>query len=174
MSNQIIVVYKKNNVQIHKEALSMSLEAIKNTLDIIKREGCKSTVYTPNFEGQIWDSVDVKQINSFGKTLFEQENWVTSDNFVGVRNSDGVTVKELQDYVEEYRVVNCYEDEPVEKRMNYLFKRVDGLAQAIAQEDKTDVSEKMFDVLWNMLDIANKVGIDVNEVCKKRMENKYE
>ncbi|EAO56889.1 Hypothetical protein RBTH_07619 [Bacillus thuringiensis serovar israelensis ATCC 35646] len=85
-----------------------------------------------------------------------------------------MTIEDLQNYVADFKRVNCYEDESVEKRMNHLFKQTDRLADAIAQENKEQVSKDLYYAMWNLMDIANKLGVDINGECKKRMEEKYE
>ncbi|MGF2714288.1 MazG-like family protein [Bacillus cereus] len=174
MKNHIVLTYKKNNLQVHEETVTMSLHATEKTLMTIKREGCRSTIYVPNMEGQLWDSVDVKQVDELGVVEFEKKNWITAGNYITDSIKDKVTVEDLQNYVADFKRVNCYEDESVEKRINHLFKQTDRLADAIAQENKEQISKDLYYAMWNLMDIANKLGIDVNEECKKRMEEKYE
>ncbi|PGF05136.1 MazG-like family protein [Bacillus toyonensis] len=174
MRNHIILTYKKHNTQVHEETVNMSIHATESMLKTIKREGCKGTIYLANIKGQLWDSVDVKQVNEYGAVIFEESNWVTASNYITDSIKDKVTVEDLQNYVADFKRVNCYEDETVEKRVNHLFKQTDRLADAIAQENKEQVSKDLYYAMWNLMDIANKLGIDVNEVCKKRMEEKYE
>lgn len=79
-------------------------------------------------------------------------------------------VKDLQKYVSDFSKEKGFENTTVEERTMYLISEVGELSKSILKGNKIDIGLEMFDVVWNVLDIANKLGIDANEAFHKKME----
>ncbi|PHE64481.1 hypothetical protein COF68_06030 [Bacillus toyonensis] len=52
----------------------------------------------------------------------------------------------------------------------YLISEVGELSKSLLKEDKTDIGLEMFDVVWNLVDLANKLNIDLDQSFKAKME----
>ncbi|WP_255294081.1 MazG nucleotide pyrophosphohydrolase domain-containing protein [Bacillus toyonensis] len=94
--------------------------------------------------------------NNFSKTL--------------VNSSDSLTITDLQKHVEEFSREKGFENTSLEQRTMYLISEVGELSKSLLKEDKTDIGLEMFDVVWNLVDLANKLNIDLDQSFKAKME----
>lgn len=92
---------------------------------------------------------------------------------------------EFQQYVAEFSDKKGFNRNTVETRMLYLMTEIGELSKEILKvsfhpispeikEIKTNIGHEMFDVVWNVFDLATKLDIDLNEAFKQKMEiNKH-
>ncbi|MNB87040.1 MazG nucleotide pyrophosphohydrolase domain protein [compost metagenome] len=83
---------------------------------------------------------------------------------------------EFQQYVSEYSKVKGFEKSTIEQRTLYLMTEVGELAKEVlsvsfhpTDEIKENLGYEMYDVVWNIFDLANKLGIDLDQAFKKKM-----
>ncbi|GAA0402489.1 MazG nucleotide pyrophosphohydrolase domain-containing protein [Paenibacillus motobuensis] len=84
---------------------------------------------------------------------------------------------QFQQYVREYSKEKGFETSGIEQRMLYLMTEVGELSKEVlevsfdpAAEKKENLGFEMYDVVWNIFDLANKLGIDLDQAFKKKME----
>lgn len=90
-------------------------------------------------------------------------------------------ISELQLYVKEFSTAKGFDHNTMETRALYLMTEVGELSKEVIhlhfRKDPDQVKEikerlglEMFDVVWNVMDLANKLGIDLEDAFKKKME----
>jgi len=84
---------------------------------------------------------------------------------------------QFQQYVREYSKEKGFEASSIEQRTLYLMTEVGELSKEVlevsfdpAAEKKENLGFEMYDVVWNIFDLANKLGIDLDQAFKKKME----
>ena len=80
---------------------------------------------------------------------------------------------EFQQYVNEYSKVKGFDTSTIEQRTLYLMTEVGELAKEVLSvsfhpeaEKKENLGFEMYDVVWNIFDLANKLGIDLDKAFK--------
>jgi NTP pyrophosphatase (non-canonical NTP hydrolase) len=92
-----------------------------------------------------------------------------------------VLIAHLQEHVKELSRAQGWPERTPERRALYLVTEVgelvrEVLALADAQDDADAVAAKerlgleMYDVIWNLVDLANIVGIDLESACARKIE----
>lgn len=83
-------------------------------------------------------------------------------------------ISEFQQYVSNFSKEKGFADTTIEKRTMYLMAELGELTEAILKRDddnaKREIGLEMFDVIWNVCDLANKLGIDLEEAFQEKME----
>lgn len=83
-------------------------------------------------------------------------------------------ISEFQQYVSNFSKEKGFADTTIEKRTMYLMAELGELTEAILKRDddniKQEIGLEMFDVIWNVCDLANKLGIDLEEAFQEKME----
>ncbi|MDP4095548.1 pyrophosphatase [Paenibacillus sp. P96] len=84
---------------------------------------------------------------------------------------------EFQQYVREYSKTKGFDESTMEQRTLYLMTEVGELAKEVLSvsfhpdaEKKENLGHEMYDVVWNIFDLANKLGIDLDQAFKQKME----
>jgi NTP pyrophosphatase (non-canonical NTP hydrolase) len=84
---------------------------------------------------------------------------------------------EFQKYVSEFSKVKGFDMSSIEQRTLYLMTEVGELAKEVLTvsfhpdaEQKDNLGYEMYDVVWNIFDLANKLGIDLDKAFKEKME----
>ncbi|MEC2463720.1 MazG nucleotide pyrophosphohydrolase domain-containing protein [Bacillus cereus] len=80
-----------------------------------------------------------------------------------------MTIKDFQKHAKGFSVEKGFENTSIEKRTMFLMSEVGELVDSILKGDKTEIGLEMFDVVWNVFDLANKLDIDVNESFLQKM-----
>lgn len=96
--------------------------------------------------------------------------------------TDKTTVQELQQYVKRVTVERGFDDESVEQKFILLVEEVGELAKAMRHvsgikfadnTSRTELSEEIADVQFLLLNIANKLGVDMVEAFEaKEVKNR--
>ncbi|WP_058303754.1 MazG nucleotide pyrophosphohydrolase domain-containing protein [Gorillibacterium timonense] len=88
-----------------------------------------------------------------------------------------MNTSEFQQYVKEYSKLKGFDTSTIEQRMLYLMTEVGELAKEVLnvsfapEEEKSEnLGFEMYDVVWNIFDLANKLGIDLDQAFKKKLE----
>ncbi|NRG43904.1 MazG-like family protein [Bacillus sp. CRN 9] len=87
-------------------------------------------------------------------------------------------IAELQKNVKEFSKENGFDQSSVEARTLFLMTEVGEVAKEVLslswEEDKDKVKERLglelYDVVWNVCELANKLDIDLEDAFKKKME----
>lgn len=90
-------------------------------------------------------------------------------------------LKEIQKYVKDLCDNNSWNKESLESRIDYLKSEVQEViieieAYQIADSDeergkvRTQMGHEIFDVIWNLAEIANRYGIDLSEASRQKIE----
>ncbi len=94
-------------------------------------------------------------------------------------------ISELQRYVKEFSTAKGFDHNTIETRALYLMTEVGELSKEVihlhfrkdpdqVQEIKERLGLEMFDVVWNVVDLANKLGINLEEAFNQKIEiNKH-
>lgn len=84
---------------------------------------------------------------------------------------------EFQQYVSEFSKLKGFDKSTIEQRMLYLMSEVGELSKEVLTvsfhpdaETKENLGLEMFDVVWNIFDLANKLNIDLEQAFKQKME----
>ncbi|PGF05137.1 MazG nucleotide pyrophosphohydrolase domain-containing protein [Bacillus toyonensis] len=85
-------------------------------------------------------------------------------------NDGELTIKDFQKHVEDFCKEKGFENTSIEMRTMYLMSEVGELVDSILKGDKTEIGLEMFDVVWNVFDLANKLDINVNEAFQNKMD----
>lgn len=96
----------------------------------------------------------------------------------GVFNT--MRLQDLQEYTHHLTRVQGWGDETLETRLNYLKSEIKEaeeeiylIGSATSDEHKEkhveDLGLELFDVLWNVAELANRYGIDLEVAAKKKM-----
>ena len=85
--------------------------------------------------------------------------------------------KEFQQYVSEYSKIKGFDKSTIEQRMLYLMTEVGELAKEVLSvsfhpdmKTKENLGHEMYDVVWNVFDLANKLNIDLEKAFITKME----
>lgn len=88
-----------------------------------------------------------------------------------------MNLTELQKHVAEFSKSRGFDQNSVEMRMLYLTSEVGEVAEEvlkIAEKDKDASKENLgmeiYDVIWNLLELANRLNINVEESAKQKIE----
>ncbi|AJS57957.1 MazG nucleotide pyrophosphohydrolase domain-containing protein [Paenibacillus sp. IHBB 10380] len=88
-----------------------------------------------------------------------------------------MNTSEFQLYVSEFSKVKGFDKSSIEQRMLYLMTEVGELSKEVLTvsfnpdtETKENLGLEMYDVVWNIFDLANKLNIDLDQAFKKKME----
>ncbi|TXK84269.1 pyrophosphatase [Paenibacillus sp. N3.4] len=80
-------------------------------------------------------------------------------------------------YVSEYSKIKGFDSSTIEQRMMYLMTEVGELAKEVLsvsfhpdEESKENLGYEMYDVVWNIFDLANKLNIDLEHAFRSKME----
>ncbi|PEE40838.1 MazG nucleotide pyrophosphohydrolase domain-containing protein [Bacillus pseudomycoides] len=83
-------------------------------------------------------------------------------------------LSEFQQYVANFSKEKGFADTTIEKRTMYLMAELGELTEAVLRRNddniKREIGLEMFDVIWNVCDLANKLGIDLEEAFQEKME----
>lgn len=84
--------------------------------------------------------------------------------------------KQFQAYVEQFSVEHGWYQEPVNTRLCFLMTEVGELTQAVLRwerqpgpDQRQAVGQEIFDVIWNAVDVANRLGMDITECFHDKM-----
>ena len=91
-----------------------------------------------------------------------------------------MNIKELQSYVEEFSNSRGFNNNTIETRTMYLMTEIGELTKEVlkvsfkknnelALETKTSIGLEMFDVFWNLCDLANILDIDLEEAFNEKI-----
>jgi len=78
-------------------------------------------------------------------------------------------VSDFQAYVKNFSEEKGFTGTTKEQRVLYLMSEVGELAEAILSKEKTAIGLEMFDVIWNVTDLANMIGIDLEKAFNEKM-----
>ncbi|WP_459502298.1 MazG nucleotide pyrophosphohydrolase domain-containing protein [Bacillus sp. C1] len=84
-------------------------------------------------------------------------------------------LSEFQRYVANFSREKGFQNTTIEIRTMYLMAELGELTEAIIKQNagkdaKREIGLEMFDVIWNVCDLANRLEIDLEEACKEKME----
>ncbi|EEM70781.1 pyrophosphatase [Bacillus thuringiensis serovar andalousiensis BGSC 4AW1] len=84
-----------------------------------------------------------------------------------------MNIVEFQRYVLNFSKEKGFQDTTIEERAMYTMAELGELAEVILKRDKIQDSKReigleMFDVIWNVCDLANKLEIDLEKALKKK------
>ncbi|MFJ8530962.1 MazG nucleotide pyrophosphohydrolase domain-containing protein [Bacillus sp. NPDC094106] len=84
-------------------------------------------------------------------------------------------LSEFQQYVSNFSKEKGFADTTIEKRTMYLMAELGELTEAILKRNdddniKREIGLEMFDVVWNVCDLANKLEIDLEEAFQEKVE----
>ena len=84
-------------------------------------------------------------------------------------------ISEFQQYVSNFSKEKGFADTTIEERTMYLMAELGELTEAIIERNdnkdaKREIGLEMFDVIWNVCDLANKLEIDLEEAFQEKME----
>ncbi|MNO27704.1 MazG nucleotide pyrophosphohydrolase domain protein [compost metagenome] len=84
---------------------------------------------------------------------------------------------EFQQYVKAFSEIKGFDTSTIEQRMLYLMTEVGELSKEVLSvsfdpdaERKENLGFEMYDVVWNIFDLANKLGIDLEQAFKRKLE----
>lgn len=84
---------------------------------------------------------------------------------------------EFQQYVQDFSKEKGFDTSTIEQRTLYLMTEVGELAKEVLAvsfhpdaDKKANLGYEMYDVVWNVFDLANKLGIDLNQAFKEKKE----
>lgn len=89
-----------------------------------------------------------------------------------MRDINNLTVREYQDLIKELVIKRGFEKETVSEVFTIFIEEVGELAKAIRKHNgqkidiersQRDVSEEVADVFWLLLDLCNRIGIDLGK-----------
>jgi NTP pyrophosphatase (non-canonical NTP hydrolase) len=96
--------------------------------------------------------------------------------FLQERN-DSLKLSELQRHVAEFSRSRGFDQNSVEMRMLYLTSEVGEVAQEVLKivenvdsANKENLGMEIYDVIWNLLELANQLDIDVEEAARNKIE----
>ncbi|EEL50036.1 MazG nucleotide pyrophosphohydrolase domain-containing protein [Bacillus cereus] len=84
-------------------------------------------------------------------------------------------LSEFQQYVSNFSKEKGFADTTLEKRTMYVMAELGELTEAIIKRNdnkdaKREIGLEMFDVIWNVCDLANKLEIDLEEAFQEKIE----
>ncbi|UQZ32674.1 pyrophosphatase [Paenibacillus sp. PK3_47] len=88
-----------------------------------------------------------------------------------------MNTSEFQQYVREFSELKGFDTSTIEQRMLYLMTEVGELSKEVLSvsfhpdaEKKENLGYEMYDVVWNIFDLANKLGIDLDQAFRRKRE----
>ncbi|AKR10316.1 pyrophosphatase [Bacillus cereus] len=86
-----------------------------------------------------------------------------------------MNIVEFQRYVSNFSKKKGFQDTTIEERTIYTIAELGELAEVILKRDtiqdaKREIGLEMFDVIWNVCDLANKLNIDLEKAFKEKMK----
>lgn len=88
-----------------------------------------------------------------------------------------MNTSEFQQYVREFSEIKGFDRSTIEQRMLYLMTEVGELSKEVLSvsfhpdaEKKENLGYEMYDVVWNIFDLANKLNIDLDQAFKQKKE----
>jgi NTP pyrophosphatase (non-canonical NTP hydrolase) len=92
-----------------------------------------------------------------------------------------ITVKELQAHVRELKDAQAWHDTTLEQRLLFLVTEIGEVAEEVLrlsgavndvdrEEARNRLGLELYDVLWNLCDLANLAGIDLEEHIARKAE----
>lgn len=88
-----------------------------------------------------------------------------------------MNTSEFQQYVREFSEIKGFDKSTIEQRMLYLMTEVGELSKEVLsvsfhpdEELKENLGYEMYDVVWNIFDLANKLNIDLNQAFMRKKE----
>lgn len=88
-----------------------------------------------------------------------------------------MNTSEFQQYVREFSRIKGFDTSTIEQRMLYLMTEVGELSKEVLsvsfhpdEEKKENLGYEMYDVVWNIFDLANKLNIDLEQAFKRKKE----
>ncbi|WP_243523291.1 MazG nucleotide pyrophosphohydrolase domain-containing protein [Bacillus pseudomycoides] len=84
-------------------------------------------------------------------------------------------LSEFQQYVANFSEKKGFQNTTIEIRTMYLMAELGELTEAIVKRNegknaKREIGLEMFDVIWNVCDLANKLEIDLEEAFQEKMK----
>lgn len=90
------------------------------------------------------------------------------------QEDDKVKISEFQQYVSNFSKEKGFADTTIEERTMYLMAELGELTEAVLRRNddniKREIGLEMFDVIWNVCDLANKLEINLEEAFQEKME----
>ncbi|UXR28969.1 nucleotide pyrophosphohydrolase [Bacillus phage Nachito] len=81
-----------------------------------------------------------------------------------------MNISEFQKYVAAFSTEKGFHNTTVEQRAMYMVSEVGELTEAIVKKNpKREIGREMFDVIWNVFDLANKLDIDMEKAFEDKM-----
>ncbi|WP_439873659.1 MazG nucleotide pyrophosphohydrolase domain-containing protein [Bacillus mycoides] len=85
-----------------------------------------------------------------------------------------MNISEFQRYVASFSKEKGFQHTTIEERTMYAMAELGELAEVILKRDKIQDSKReigleMFDVIWNVCDLANKLEIDLEKAFEEKM-----
>ncbi|PEB79743.1 MazG nucleotide pyrophosphohydrolase domain-containing protein [Bacillus nitratireducens] len=85
-----------------------------------------------------------------------------------------MNISEFQQYVSSFSKEKGFQDTTIEERTMYTMAELGELAEVILkrgkiQDSKREIGLEMFDVIWNVCDLANKLEIDLEKAFEEKM-----
>ncbi|PER51868.1 pyrophosphatase [Bacillus thuringiensis] len=85
-----------------------------------------------------------------------------------------MNIGEFQRYVSNFSKEKGFQDTTIEERIMYAMTELGELAEVILKRDKMQDAKKeigleIFDVIWNVCDLANKLNIDLEKAFEEKM-----
>ena len=85
-----------------------------------------------------------------------------------------MNIVEFQRYVSNFSKEKGFQDTTIEERIMYAMTELGELAEVILKRDKMQDAKKeigleIFDVIWNVCDLANKLNIDLEKAFEEKM-----
>lgn len=88
-----------------------------------------------------------------------------------------MNTSEFQQYVREFSEIKGFDRSTIEQRMLYLMTEVGELSKEVLSvsfhpdaEKQENLGYEMYDVVWNIFDLANKLNIDLDQAFKQKKE----
>ncbi|MED2873263.1 MazG nucleotide pyrophosphohydrolase domain-containing protein [Bacillus thuringiensis] len=86
-----------------------------------------------------------------------------------------MNIVEFQRYVSNFSKEKGFQDTTIEEHTIYTMAELGELAEVILKRDtiqdaKREIGLEMFDVIWNVCDLANKLNIDLEKAFKEKMK----
>ncbi|OFC76289.1 MULTISPECIES: MazG nucleotide pyrophosphohydrolase domain-containing protein [Bacillus] len=86
-----------------------------------------------------------------------------------------MNIVEFQRYVSNFSKEKGFQDTTIEECTIYMMAELGELAEVILKRDtiqdaKRESGLEMFDVIWNVCDLANKLNVDLEKAFEEKME----
>lgn len=88
-----------------------------------------------------------------------------------------MNTSEFQQYVKSFSESKGFDTSTIEQRMLYLMTEVGELSKEVLSisfnpdaERKENLGFEMYDVVWNIFDLANKLDIDLEQAFRRKLE----